>query len=88
MYLERAIFLSEILENPEGVQRVEDPFVLIMEDEKSLFTAPRYHKDMMYVINMLHGRSWEIINMAFYAPGLMAVLVKNPHAKRKNAGDI
>ena len=86
--LDGAILASKVLEHPEEMDLIDDPFVLIKEDPSFWRHEISFHrhKEMLFLINMLYGRGWEIVNTGFYAPNLMATLFKNPRAKRKNMG--
>jgi hypothetical protein len=85
MYLERMLRASEILEKPTAMDRVEDAYVVVKEDQKWM---RHNHKDLLQAMNMMNTRGWETINITFMQPGnVMVALLKNPRAKNKNVGE-
>ena len=85
MYLGGAIYTSKILEHPEAMDIVEDPYVIVIENPSgSQKLASWRHKDMVAVMAILHARDWETVNITFNNLGSMVALFKNPRAKRKN----
>lgn len=84
MYLGDIISASKILEDPDMMDRVEDPYVVVRA-ETGLMGAK--NKDVIEVMTLMHERGWDTVNVSFYAQALMTALLKNPRAKRKNVGD-
>ena len=83
MFLEGTVYTSKILEHPEAMDIVEDPYVIVIENPST-----SRHKDMISVMTILHARGWETVNISFSGQlGVMHALLKNPRAKRKNQSD-
>jgi hypothetical protein len=88
MYLGGAIYTSKILEHPEAMDLVEDPYVIVIENPSTPFitTKPWQYEDMASVMTLMHTKGWETVNITFESGSLgrMVALLKNPHAKLKN----
>lgn len=80
MYLGTPLFASEILDQPTLLDHTEDAYVVVVEDR-----GPR-HKDVIEIMNMMHLRGWDTVNISFIGIKMVALL-KNPRAKQKNAGE-
>jgi hypothetical protein len=93
MFLGGATYTSRILEHPEAMDLVEDPFVIVIENRSRSFldTKPWQYDDMASVMTLMHAKGWETVNITFEphnnAPARMVALFKNPRAKRKNQPD-
>jgi len=85
MYVGAPLLASEILEQPTLLDQVDDAYVVVIED------AGPAHRDVIEVMNMMHARGWDTVNITFLQSGLqgrlMVALLKNPRAKQKNMGD-
>jgi len=92
MYLGGATYTSKILEHPEAMDLVEDPFVIVIENPSLplITTKPWQYEDMASVMTLMHDKGWETVNITFEhnsrnnVNGRMVALFKNPRAKRKN----
>ena len=89
MYLGGATYTSKILEHPEAMDLVEDPYVIVIENPSFplMTTKPWQYEDMASVMTLLHTQGWETVNITFNNMGAMVALFKNPRAKRKNLPD-
>lgn len=93
MYLGGAIYTSKILDHPEAMDLVEDPFVIVIENPALPFipTKPWQYEDMASVMTLMHAKGWETVNITFEPrhnqAGRMVALFKNPRAKRKNVDE-
>ena len=70
----------KILANPEILDHVEDPYVLVVQTEAWALISPA---EVIDSINILYWRGWETINITSEG-SRMSALLKNPHAKQKN----
>jgi hypothetical protein len=87
MFLGDIINASKILEDPEMMDRVEDPYVVVSPDF-ALFSANNTNSAVIRVMTLMHARGWETVNISFSGQfGVMMALLKNPRAKQKNVGD-
>jgi hypothetical protein len=73
----------KILANPEILDHVEDPYVVVTRIERGL---PN-NEEVLEAINILYWRGWETVNITFNTQERMHALLKNPRAKRKNVED-
>jgi hypothetical protein len=87
MFLGEAIYASKILEHPEAMDLVEDPYVIVIEDPVSDWSLKPYKfQDMVSVMTLMHARGWETVNVTFSPARFLVALLKNPRAKFKNQG--
>jgi hypothetical protein len=85
MFLGKSIYASVILEHPERMDLVEDPYVIVVDNPQlKLFPKPYEHQDMVSVMTLLHDRGWETVNISSASGNFLVALFKNPRAKRKN----
>jgi hypothetical protein len=83
MFLEDFIPASDILEDPDLMDRVEDPYVIVIQNT-GLYKAGSHRKNMLAAMTLMYDRGWETVNISFdFHVGLVALL-KNPRAKNKN----
>jgi hypothetical protein len=84
MYLGGATCTSKILEHPEAMDIVEDPYVIVIEN----VDWPSKYEEMSAVMTLMHAKGWQTVNITFedvqYGNGRMVALFKNPRAKLKN----
>jgi hypothetical protein len=81
MYLGDIIFASKILEDPDLMDRVDDPYVVVMPDTGFLSVK---NKNVIKVMTLMHGRGWETVSTSFDSHVGLVALLKNPRAKNKN----
>lgn len=86
MFLEDFISASNILEDEDLMDRVEDPYVILIQDT-GLYKAGSHRKNMIAAMTLMYDRGWETVNISFDTQGALVALLKNPRAKRKNLPD-
>lgn len=84
MYLGGATYTSKILEDPEVMDLVENPYVIVIEIPRFQLLGQWLYKDMTSVITLMHAKSWETVNISFNSQNQIVALLKNPRAKQKN----
>ena len=81
MYIGKPLLASEILNQPDIIDQIEDPYVVVTADIK--WTA-QTHEEVIQVITMMYEQGWDTVNITFQQDTRMVALLKNPRAKRKN----